>query len=314
MKIRHLIILIIFLFVNIAIAQEDIELIPSEERLEVRYHTFGGQYTIDLKKYLGNGPYIVYETKNVIIDINQNTGKAIIAPKEGFQGSEIIKFALNKTKSVITLPKETLKEINLGRTIIFNDIFDNVIDDIKKEDIKSLEAGFRGNKVAININDEVNLLVGYDEDLKPEFSFDILLANKGAEVRYGIFDRINLKFIAVIISIILFIYFFRDKLISIIRTKEDKSKIKKIFLAKLSRYKENDEKIIELTEEFFERFLKIKKGSGLYLLDLALEKRQIKGDLKQEIIDLFRHLSNDEHDSKEISHIYGTLRRILVKL
>ncbi|MBI2667536.1 hypothetical protein HYX17_02065, partial [Candidatus Woesearchaeota archaeon] len=243
-----------------------------------------------------------------------DTGKVIIAPKEGFQGSEIIKFALNKTKSIITLPEETLKEINIGKTQVFQDVLDEIIDDIKKEEIRSLEAGFRDNNIIININDEINLFAGYDEDLKPEFSFDILLANKGAEVRYGIFDRINLNFIAVIILIMLLIYFFRDKLISIIRIKEDKTKVKKIFLAKLSKYKDDDEKIIELAENFFERFLSIKKGSGLYLLDLALERRDIRGDLKQEIIDLFKHLNNDVHNNNEIKHIYETLRRILVKL
>lgn len=306
--------IIFVLLTSLVIAQENIELIPSEERLDVNYHSFGGQYTIDLKKYLGDGPYTVSKTKNVIVDINQKTGKAIITPSLGWQGSEIIRFVLNKTKAIITLPKETFREIEIGKIVIFQDVFDRVVEDIKKENIKKLESGFRDNKLFISINDEVNLFAGYDKDLKPEFTFDILLANKGVEVQYGLLEGINLPLIILILIGIILVYIFRDMIISIVRVEKDKKNIKKIFLSKLSRYKEDEEKILDLTEAFFEKFLNIKKDSSLYLLDLALEKRDIKGDLKQEVIDLFKHLNKDKHDKDEIAHMYNSLRRILIKL
>ena len=200
---KELLILFILL-TNFVIAQEDIELVPkSDERLDVSYHSFGGQYSIDLKKYLGNGTYRVSGSKNVNIDINQETGMAIISPKLGWQGSEIIRFTLNKTKSIITLPKETFEKIKLEdieKIEIFQDAFDRVINDIEKESIKRLDSKIKDDKLVIVINEEINLISSYDENLKPQFDFNILLTNEGIEPHPGFFESINLSLIISIIS------------------------------------------------------------------------------------------------------------------
>ena len=311
---KGIFILVILILASFALAQEDIRLIPSEEKLDVNYHAFGGQYTIDLKKYMGDGPYLVSKTKNVVVDINQDTGRAIITPNLGFEGSEIITFAINKTRAIITLPRETFREIEIGKVVIFQDIFDDVINNIKKENIRKIESGFRDKKLFIIVNDEVNLFAGYDKDQKPEFTFDILIANEAKEERQSLFDNVNISIIiiAFIISILLFI--FRDRVINILIIKENKEKIKRKFLSRLIKYRENDEEILNLMESFFETFLKIKKNSGLYALDLALERREIEGDLKQEIIDLFKHLNDDEQGKRNMKHIYNSLRRVLIKI
>ncbi|MDP6641880.1 MAG: hypothetical protein QGF74_00665 [Candidatus Nanoarchaeia archaeon] len=309
--------ILFILLINLVIAQEEIELVPkSDERLDVKYHSFGGQYTIDLKKYLGEGSYRVSETKNVNIDINQETGLAIISSQPGWQGSEIIRFTLNKTKSITTLPKETFEEIKpeIEKLEVFQDAFDGVIKDIAKEKIKRLDSEFRNNKLFISVNEEVNLIAGYDENLKPQFNFGISLSNEGIESPPGFFESINLSLITSIIIIIILLFVFRNNIINLLIIKENKKSIKKSFLARLVKYKDDDEKILDLTESFFFRFLKIKKYSSLYILDLALEKRNIQGDLKQEIISLFKHLQKEEYNKKEIKHIYESLRRVLIKL
>ncbi|MBI2663567.1 hypothetical protein HYX15_03510 [Candidatus Woesearchaeota archaeon] len=308
------VILLLIILSTLAIAQQEIELVPSEERLEINYHSFGGQYKVDLRKYLGDGPYKVEEPNNVIIEINQETGEAIITPKPGFEGSEIIRFQLERAEATISLPRETFRELNVGRLELFQDAFNSVITNIKKEDIKKITSGFVGNKIIINIDDEVKLSAGYDESLKPEFTFDLLLQNRGVEVQRKIFETKDIILIIGLVVLLIVLYVFRDKIITIIRPKEDPEKIKKLFLYRISKYKEDDEKIVELAEAFFDRFLNVKKDSNLYILDLALEKRQIRGDLKQQIIDLFKHINKEKHDKKDIEHIYNNLRKVLVKL
>src|SRR3989344_3982065 len=96
MKKKSFIILIIvslMFFSYIVLAQEESQEIVSGNELLVRFHSFGKQASIDLKKYLGESKEYYYSTsKNVTVTIDQENGIATLIAKPGWEGIETIRF------------------------------------------------------------------------------------------------------------------------------------------------------------------------------------------------------------------------------
>tara|TARA_Y100000310_G_C20691793_1_gene822770 strand:- start:1994 stop:2932 length:939 start_codon:yes stop_codon:yes gene_type:complete len=310
---KSVILLFILILSTLTLAQEDIEL--SEDRLDLKFSSFGGTIDIDLKKYLGEGPYFVNGTKDVIIDIDQEVGKATLTPREGWEGAEIIVF---RTKMKENLREVIVEKLQKAETEVvfdnFEDIFDSILDNLEVEQIKVIKSEFRDGEVLVDINNEIELLIGLDELKKPKFGLNILLNNEGLEIRKGFFEEINLKLISTIIVLAILLLIFKNRVIEFFIPLKDIKSTKARLLSKLKNLKHDDKKIVELVEFFFRRFINVNKKTTLYKLDLTLEKKGIKGHIKQEIVILFKRYQKGNYDKNDFKYLYSNLRRILVKL
>lgn len=160
-----------------------------QDTFNIRFHSFGRIATVDLKKYLGESElYLVSETKNVIVDIDQEKGIATLKARPGWEGSEVIVFRKNESLSRLNETEianflESVPEIFFMKKIRDDELarlFEVTIDPsileiiklVKREEIRELSTEVGGRELRMSINNEVDLKIelGYIPSVSMDFS------------------------------------------------------------------------------------------------------------------------------------------------
>jgi len=208
--------IVVFIFITLIIPT-----IAEKEEFSIRFHSFGKNATIDLRTYLGESVhYIVSETENVIVTIDQSVGTAYLEAKPGWNGTETVFFRRIESKAEVVESKPEPNQTQI-EPIVLDDIkekpitykeppkfLENIIDesladmldDIKKEEIKKLTKVVEGDSLKLNVNDEIefNLEVGSNPTVTMDFSL-------GPKQENGVEEEIDLEnetMTAVMINII----------------------------------------------------------------------------------------------------------------
>src|SRR3989344_3518874 len=320
-KAWFLAVFLILLF-NLVIAQEENQEIVSGNELLVRFHSFGKQASIDLKRYLGESEEYYYSaSKNVTVTIDQENGIATLIAKPGWEGVETIRFTTSKPASLIKFRENPEERIITDSDIakifqeLINKTFSNIIGGVELQNVRYIDTKLEGGEIIINLNNEAEIFFGVSGN-KPETTLNILIPNAGPpEIKSFEVSKLN-PYVIALLSLI-FIFIFRKQVKRLLFSKEIEIDLKNRMLIelfniqKLKDQKEKEERLYHLLNKFF-NILDISQKSSPLELNKFLEKRNIKGDLKQQVIYLFSKYS--EYKTQDKNEIMKTFRDILGKL
>lgn len=197
-----------------------------QDTFNIRFHSFGRFATVDLKKYLGESKlYLVSQTKNVIVDIDQERGIATLKARPGWEGSEVIVFRKNESLSELNETEVARFLEEVPETFFLKRIRDEelvrlfevtidpsileIIKLVKREEIRELSTDVEERELKMRINNEVDLKIemGYI----PSVSMDFLLGERReveAEIGYIRLD-VDDAIVIIVLSVIglLSVYF-----------------------------------------------------------------------------------------------------------
>jgi len=321
MKKVGIFVLSLILLLPLSLAQEDIQQLQENE-LIVRFYSIGKQASIDLKSYLGEADEYLYikSSENVTVTINQEAGIATLIANPGWTGIEIITFTTRKSELVTgektvtpkTITQITDSEISNNFYDFTNKTFSNIKENIEIQAIKSIKTEIKDDQLIINLNDEAELFFAVSGN-KPEVYLNILIPNQGPS-ELEIFDTSGLYPYFTAFGLIVLIFLFRNHIKSLLFKKKEKINIKTKFLTglinitRMKNKKQKEEELLKLLRRFF-KYLKIKPNFTRVNIIKALEKGNIRGDLKQQIIYLFTKLSDYKNEDK--GEIINIFRRVL---
>ncbi|MDD5253623.1 MAG: hypothetical protein PHG05_00785 [Candidatus Nanoarchaeia archaeon] len=300
------------------------------DRLVVRFQSTSQKQDINLKKYLGDSPFYYYNitNHNVLINIDQD-GIAHITAKPGFKGVETIIFSTNSSRIYEKAPDKqdlTLLE-NLTETIIekyptlitdqeLEKAFAGTVVDslllksIKKEEIEKITSEIKEDELMVNVNDEALMVVAFENESRPKLT--VVLFDESAKVDEDALKP-NYSSYFIIGLIIIFIgglVIYRDHIFMFIRRSGHQIIAKKQTLNKRLNDSKTAHDIKLLTEEILRNKFGLTRYSTPYEVEVILKKYKITGNLKQEILFLYRK-SGEEHLSKyEIELIKRYLKDI----
>lgn len=165
-----------------------------QDELTVRFRSVGKNATIDLRSYLGESAYyIVSKTAHINVTIDQEKGLAYIEAVKGWEGTESIFFTTIEaqarqpdipeskppTPPPPLVPEEKPEEgvvqyeepLQILREMLDISLID-LVEDIRKEEIRTISKKASKDAVSININDEVNINIqkGYKPKITMDFS------------------------------------------------------------------------------------------------------------------------------------------------
>lgn len=327
---RGILVFLVFLtLLGIVLAQQN--------EISVTFYSFGKNATINLKNYFGEGhSYLVSETQNVIVTIDQETGIARIVAKPGWEGSEVIRFRTNESVKV----EETEEVTNLSTSEIFyppetndeyfqsveyekmTDLFQGTIDPsmlefvrlIEREEITSILKEIKGKTITIKVNDEVdlNLEQNYTSTVSMNFSFDMNKKDGEAQPKETGIDSIisNITVITILLIIALLgIYFYSKEYVLRKKVKRKKptldEDIKHLSLNKLKKIqnelhkKESFQDFMNVLREFFSKYFEIEHDFEFKQLMNRVEGSSLSGDKKDDIKGFLDDVSNVVNYSTE---------------
>lgn len=315
-------ILLLVFMSGIALAQKPSDEVKIGNDLFVKFHSFGKQASIDLKRYIGDADeYFFIASRNVTITIDQKNGIATIIANPSWEGVETIRFTTSKPAPLIMFREKSDEKIITDPDIakvfhgLINNSFASIVSTLETATIRSIDARIEENQMIINLNDEAELFFIITEE-KPETTLSILIPNKGPP-KIAAFDvsRLNPYMIALLFIILVFI--FRRQIKKSLFTTEIEIDLKSKLLTELIDVQriedatQREEELFRLIDRFFKIF-GVKKGFTRIDLNRVLERRNIRGDQKQEIIYLASKFSDYENQDKE--EIVKIFRSILGKL
>lgn len=319
--------------------------IAQQDEFSVMFHSFGKNATIDLKQYLGESElYLASQTTNVIVEIDQQTGVAVLTARPGWEGSEVIYFRTNESLIKVNNTEEVAKFLPVTPEILYlrrirdeelARLFEGTIDpsvidlikEIKKEEIRNISKEIRERTVKVSVNDEVdlNLELGY----APTFSMDFSLGEKqagGEEVvkqpeSTGFKLKVSNTLIIIIAAAlaIIVIYFYRKHAkLKVEERKEleldyaiDKD-VKQINLNKLLRLqknlgsKESSDEFIRVVRNFFSSYFGIGHDFEVKYLIRRVRDSDLGWRMKGRIIDFLEDLSKIVYSPTEKwTEVYG---------
>jgi hypothetical protein len=304
------------------------------DRLVVRFHSTAEKQDIDLKLYLGKAPMYYYNAtqKNVIITVDQE-GVAHISSKPGFEGVETIIFSTNESAIYEKQPQKedyTFLE-NLTETMIEKyptlvtdkDIQESLggslvdeilLKSIKKADLEKVTSEVKEDELMVNVNDEALVLVSFENQTKPKLT--IVLFDEDAKVDENALKPDYKSYIigGLIIIFVGFLMLYRDRLLTYFKRTRYNLVTKKKTLSKKLNQAGTGREIKDVMEDLFKEKFGLTRYSTPYETELTLNRYKIKGNLKQEILFLYRKF-NEEHLSKyEVELIKKYLKRLNKKL
>lgn len=313
----------------------------AQDEFSVRFHSFGKNATIDLKQYLGESEYyLASQTLNVIINIDQEKGRAYLEARPGWEGSEVIFFRKNESFKKIQDTEEIAKflpavpEILALRRIrdeelakLFEGTIDpsilDLIKEIKKEEIRKMYSEIEKNLIKINVNDEVDLKLelGYAPTVSIDFSLrkeieGVEEIEPEKEVGFELNRNIIIALLAIIFIISIYSYIKYSK-----RKKERKKEeelehviskdVKLLSIYKLRKLqkeigKAKSSEFINIMREFFSRYFGIEYNFEFNHLIRRVKDSDISGHMKHEIIDFLDIISKIVyHPTEKWTEIYG---------
>jgi len=326
---RFAILFISFLLVvSFAIAQS---FSTSENELKVRFTSLGSNTTVNLTRFLGEGNYTHTKSENILINIKD--GIAELRAKPNWKGAEEITFykeaVINQTqKIIIALPKKMPfddkkleREVNNLLLDRFNETYYEIIYKIKPEQIEEIATKYEKDKLEITINKEMEIQVN-TEQAQPKIIMKILSLKETAAPSPPKKFELNLRPIITILLIIFaifLVYTSRNYFLQIrlkIRHKKDKEIKKKKLLSKLNKIDIKNKNALQQLQyilyEFFIIFFAISRNDTEYELESHLNKKEITGYLKQEILLLFSKMP--KLTDKEMPQTVEILKYILRKM
>ena len=308
-----------------------------QDEFSVRFHSFGKNATIDLKPHLGESEkYLVSQTMDVIVNIDQKKGIATLKARPNWEGSEVIFFRTNESIQKINdtdkiarfLPSvpeifalRKIRDDELGR--LFEGTIDpNLLDmvkTIKKAEIKKISSEIESNILKIKINDETELKMelGYI----PAISMDFSLSQEKEveeivyEEGFKIPQSIIIAFFAILIIVFFYFYAKHSKKKKKRKKEYELEKvidqdIKQLTLQKLKKLQKgegNTDKFITIVREFFSRYFGIEYNFEFKYLITTVKKSDLSRRTKSKIIDFLEDLSRIVYyNTEEWSQIYGT--------
>lgn len=315
MKKEVLFFLVLLLFLSLTLAQE-IPIPRPENELRMKYISVAGSVTINLTRFLGSAKgdvYVFSAPPYIEVTIDQKSGIAKVKGIPGWFGSDIIIFKINKTEEGLILgegkaakPLLDIPDSEIAKLFNYNlarDSFNILSRTVGQEVIRNVQARIERDKVLVMINKDIELSA--DTSKNPEIKVDIITGNLSAiaikpilEESEGYLIGIIVFFIYVGIAIILFFsikytikYIFsispRGK--QILKVESNKSiiynELKQIEHA--GDLEEASRALSFVINEFFIRYFYIGLSSNLFELNNELERRRIRGNLKQDIISFF---------------------------
>ncbi|MDD5332023.1 MAG: hypothetical protein PHE43_04380 [Candidatus Nanoarchaeia archaeon] len=300
------------------------------DRLVIRFHSTTEKQEIDLKQYLGYAPAYYYNitTNQATVTIDKD-GIALIRGKAGFTGVETIIFSTNE--SMVYEKKEqkedyTLLE-NLTEAIIeeypelitykeVEKVFEgNLVDEIllksiRRTEIEKITSELKEDELLVNVNDEALLMVAFENQTKPKLT--IALFDDEAKVDESALRPNYLNMILIGLGIILAggLILYRDRLFTLLRSTKHRLVTRKKSLEKKLgeiRTGEDTKKVIE--DVFIEKF-GLNRFATPYEMENSLKKFNIRGNLKQEILFLYRKLNEEHLSNYEVQLIKRYLRKL----
>ncbi len=337
---------IVFIFVFILslsfiLAQETPTPRPENE-LRMRYLSVAGSITVNLTRFLGpaeDNIYVFSAPPYIEVTIDQKLGIANVKGIPGWSGSDVIIFKVNKTEEAVleegtgaTRPLLKIPDSDLVKLFNYGlarDNFDILTKTVGQEVIRNVQARMEHDKVLIMVNKDVELSA--DISKSPEIKVDILTGNltatavePGLKESEGYLTNTVSFFIYIGIAIVLFFslkylikYLFnltpRGK--QILKVTSNKSTI----LSKLKQIEhsrdleEASNALSFVINEFFMRYFYISLSSNPFELNNELIRRNIRGNLKQDIITFFEKYQFGV-PTKEIKKAIHELRYLLNQL
>lgn len=310
----------------------------------VRFHSFGKNATIDLKKYLGESElYLVSRTENVIVDIDQEKGIATLRARPRWEGSEVIHFRTNESLSLVNETEEVAKFLEAVPEILFLrrirdeelvKLFEGTIDpsildvvkQIKREEIRKLSSEIEEHTIKIRINDEVDLKLemGYIPAVSMDFSLgpeqEVEEEEGAEEEEEGLKVELSREAIIIILSAIGIVCFYfyikyskkrgeeREELVIERTISRD---IKQLSLHKLRTLqrnlgKESSGEFINLFREFFSRYFGIGYDFEFKQLVRRVNDSDLSRHIKSEIKNFLSELEKRVYyPSEEWTEVYG---------
>ena len=329
---RAVFFLIIVLSLSYVLAQE------STNELRMRYLSIAGPITLNLTRFLGSATesnYVYIAPPYIDITIDQATGIAVIKGIPGWFGSEVIVFKINRTeeetvvqeenitgKLLLKIPDSELKK--LFSYDLAGDSFDALSRDIGSELVRNLQTKLEKDKLLVMVNKDVEISASTSKT--PEINIDILTGNisvikiesyfyqtEGYLANVTIF---SLYLIVATIALFYLKYLFGKSSRSKREFAISSSKsliIERLKQIERSKDPEAPKALMLIINEFFMRYFYVSLNSNIFELRNELERRGIKGNLKQDILSLFEKYKFGVH-KKDVKIVINELRSLLRKL